>query len=239
MSEPPVRVSHRLHRTDDLYRRGETVTAAATQAGFGTFNRKMAEILHAIALFDAHSLAQRFGARPTAGWMVRALSISNFSAHEYVKVARAMRDFPKLGTAFRDGDITYSKVRLLRPYLTSLDEDELVRMATTMTYPDLEMALLKYREGATAPTRKSSVRVVPRADGTVAMWATFTAAERARLKAALKVGELAWHDVDWEELKGPGGRLSEEKVDRRLCAAGSPPGAPGSACRRGRRWWRA
>ncbi len=198
---------------------------AAIEDGFGTFTRKKAEVLLAISLFDAWNLAIRFGARSTAAWLVRALSLSNLTAHEYVKVARAMATFELLAEAFLAGRTTYSKVRLLLPHLTPGNEAELVELAVTMPYHELELALLRYREETGKPPRQTYVRLEARRDGRVGMWADFNASEGARVMAAMKVGELAWQDVDWDSLGGDNGeihpgRLGAELDRRKRRAAG-------------------
>ena len=186
------------------------------EEGFGTFTRKKAEVLMAIALFDSLNLAARFGSSSTAMWMIRSLSLPNSSAHEYVKVARTLDTFSRLADAFLEGRLNYSKVRLLLPHLTAATEEELVELAVGMTYHELELALLKFRSGDGPRGRKSYVRLKARDDGRIGLWADFNAAEGARVMAALKVGELAWHDVDWDELEGGDGALDEAKVDSEI-----------------------
>ena len=124
-----------------------TDLVSAIVEGFGTFSRKKAEILHAIALFDALGLAPRLGSSSTAMWMIAKLAISHSAAHEYVKVARAMLEFTVMAGAFLEGRTNYSKVRLILPHLTLDDEQELVDLACQMPYHELALALLRFRSG--------------------------------------------------------------------------------------------
>ncbi len=47
-----------------------------------------------------------------------------------VRVARALRDWPRLDTAMRDGDMSYAKTRVLVPHLTNDNVTALVELAT-------------------------------------------------------------------------------------------------------------
>ncbi|SDS35087.1 DUF222 domain-containing protein [Corynebacterium timonense] len=104
MTTPPTTISCESAPAD---------IAAAIEHAFGMVTRRKAHTLWAIALFDANNLASHFGARTTATWLIRTLDIPTSTAHEYVKIARAMHGFPVMAAAFRNGEITYSKARLL------------------------------------------------------------------------------------------------------------------------------
>ncbi|SDS81323.1 HNH endonuclease [Corynebacterium timonense] len=187
--------------------------AHTIEKGFGVFSRRKAQILYAIALFDVLGLAPQFGAQTTALWLVRSIAVPNSTAHEYVRVARAMLRFEVMAQAFLEGRTNYSKVRLILPLLTKDNEAELVELACTMTFHELEIALLQFRQPAKKATRTSYVRLKAAPDGRIKLWADFNAAEGARVMAAMKVGELAWHDVDWASLAGNDGAVDPERID--------------------------
>ncbi|SDS34940.1 HNH endonuclease signature motif containing protein [Corynebacterium timonense] len=107
-------------------------------------------------------------------------------------------------------------------HLDDSNEHELVDLARTLTYSDLQLALLAHRNGAPQPAARSYVRVAPRPNGRLSLWANFSPAEAARLMAALKTGELAWRSVDWSTLTGADGVLDPQ----RLAAAPSMYGQP-------------
>ena len=202
--------------TDDITTATPAELIELITHGFGLFTRQKARLLYAIALFDALNLAPQSGARTTATWLMRGLSIPQSSAHEYVQVARAMLAFPLLRESFLAGNINYSKVRLLLPLITGDNEAELLELAGKLAYSELELALLRYRGGQEGPARESYVRVKSRPAGRVALWANFNAAEGARLMAALKVGEIAWHGTDLKKLRGADGSVDENAVDEEL-----------------------
>ena len=200
-------------RLDDLDEATPSDLVSTIVDGFGTFSRKKAQILHAIALFDALALAPGLGSSSTAMWMIGKLAIPNSTAHEYVKVARAMLQFTLMADAFLAGRTNYSRVRLILPHLTTANEAELVELACTMTYHELELALLRFRSSKEDPRRSSYVRLSTRRDGRVGLWAEFNPAEGARVMAAMKVGELAWYDTELENLVGEDGRVEETRVE--------------------------
>ncbi|WP_115684626.1 HNH endonuclease signature motif containing protein [Corynebacterium senegalense] len=201
---------------DNLNQLAPRQLARRIEEGFGLFTRKKAEILYAIALFDAMGLARRHGASSTAMWMVTTFALPNSTAHEYVKVARTMKQFELLAGAFLEGRTSYSRVRLILPLLERGNEAELVELACTLAYHELELALLRFRERQAAPRRESYVRLKVREDGRVGLWADFNAAEGARVMAAMKVGELAWHASDLQDLVGADGTIDDSLLDAEM-----------------------
>ncbi|MDY5785727.1 HNH endonuclease signature motif containing protein [Corynebacterium sp.] len=192
------------------------------ESGFGLITRNKAKILYAIALVDALRIASQLGARSTAGWLIRNLSVSHSTAHEYVKAGRAMLEFSVMADAFLEGRINYSKVRLMLPYLTEHNEADIVALAEEMRYHELELALLQFRDNPGPRKRESYVRMKARNDGRIGLWADFNAEEGAKLMAAMKVGELAWRDIDLDNLSGEDGLVDPAAVDRELdCHAAS------------------
>ena len=82
---------------------------------FGRMTRQKAALLRDIGIFDKLRLARRLGATTTAQWLIRRLGISKSTAHEYVSIARDLMCYSLLAEAFNEGDVNYSKVRLLLP----------------------------------------------------------------------------------------------------------------------------
>lgn len=196
--------------------------ADAIVASFAGVTRKKAEMLQDIAVFDRLSLARSFGASTTARWLVQRLGISETTAHEYVKVARAMLVFTRMADAFLDGALNYSKVRLLLPVLTADNERELVALAVEMGYHELEITLLSRRNAGEGSPAESYVRLKVREGGRVRLWGDFSPAEGAQVMAALKLGELAYHDVNFDSLeRGPDGRVTDTAVDAAMEKADS------------------
>ncbi|AWB83587.1 HNH endonuclease signature motif containing protein [Corynebacterium liangguodongii] len=160
--------------------------------------RHKARMLSAIGRFDEANMARRLGASTTALWLVQRLGLSETTAHEYVKVARAMLGYPLLAEAFSGGALNYSKARLIAPLLSAETERELVDMAVRLGYHELEVALSKLKRNK-AEGARSYVRVKPREDGRVRLWGDFSAAEGAEIMAALKIGEGAYSQEQGQE----------------------------------------
>ncbi|WP_156806846.1 HNH endonuclease signature motif containing protein [Corynebacterium capitovis] len=165
---------------------------------FGRITRQKAYLLQRIGQFDALGLARRMGASTTAMWLIQRLGVSNTTAHEYVKLARALRLFALLERAFGAGEVSYSKVRLVLPYMTEGNEEELVGMARSMGYHELEIALAgrPRNDDGERERPRSYVRMNTRPDGRVKLWAEFSPSEGAQVMAALKLGEIAYYDTE-------------------------------------------
>lgn len=186
------------------------------EATFGGITRHKARLLYDIGVFDSLRLAPKCGAKTTAGWLIRRLGISQTTAHEYVRVARKLTRHSLLAGAFADGAVNYSKVRLLMPYLAKNDEQLLVDMARDYTYHQLEAELALFErddEDDQAKAKpKSYVRIAERKNGRFGLWADLSPLEGAQVAAALKIGELAYHDVDLQDV------VERDAVDETLDA---------------------
>lgn len=169
---------------------------------FGRMTQQKAALLRDIGIFDKLRLARRLGATTTAQWLIRRLGISKSTAHEYVSIARDLMCYSLLAEVFNEGDVNYSKVRLLLPYLKHNDEAELVELAIKLGYHELEAELAwRQREGEEGESKPSSyVRIAERKNGRFGLWADLSPLEGAKVAAALKIGELSYYDVDLAEV---------------------------------------
>ena len=158
-----------------------------------------ASLLSAIQTFDALELANECGARTTAQFLIRRLGVSSSTAHEYVSVAHRLAPFTYLQEHFSTGAINYSVVRLLLKYLTPENERELVELALRLGYHELEVALAGKQpqdneDGDDDPDYY--LRLHTRKNGDVAFHGNLNAADGAAFIAALKLGEIAYCDLD-------------------------------------------
>lgn len=158
-----------------------------------------ASLLSAIQTFDALELANECGARTTAQFLIRRLGVSASTAHEYVSVAHRLAPFTYLQEQFSTGAINYSVVRLLLKYLTPENERELVELALRLGYHELEVALAGKKpqdneDGNDDPDYY--LRLHTRENGDVAFHGNLNAADGAAFIAALKLGEIAYCDLD-------------------------------------------
>ncbi len=99
------------------------------------------DLLVLIGELDARGTWALRGALSCAAWLADACDVELVTAHNQVRVARAMREFPELSTAMAAGDVSYSKARVLVPHLNAAHVDELVALASTTPAARLRMAI--------------------------------------------------------------------------------------------------
>lgn len=169
------------------------------ESAFRAIAQNKASLLSAIQTFDTLELANECGARTTAQFLIRRLGVSASTAHEYVSVAHRLAPFTYLQEQFSTGAINYSVVRLLLKYLTPENERELVELALRLGYHELEVALAGKQpqdneDGDDDPDYY--LRLHTRKNGDVAFHGNLNAADGAAFIAVLKLGEIAYCDLD-------------------------------------------
>ncbi len=165
------------------------LTTAITTAHRSLTRHKAEFIIH-LTEFDARELG---GSAGTVSWAMRTQDLSRRTAYEYLNVGRKLRGHRLLTDHFLAGDLSYSKVRHLLPYLTAENEEELVRLALAHTLRELE-TLLAGRPRPGGGNRQSKNRLsvtVDKDTGGVRFWGTLDPENGAELLAALKAAELA------------------------------------------------
>lgn len=187
-------------------------------------SRQHARFLLNLAEFDERGLALECGAKSTAAWIVRSFDVADNTAYDYLRVARTAATFQYVADSFQSTRINYSKVRLLGRYLTVDNEIELVLLAESMSYRELERALAgRPRAGDEKDgPRVSRLRIwVDKDTGWIKFAGELGPADGQKLLTALKIGELAsvvdLDDVDPEVL------ASEEKLSEAVSRAEEQP----------------
>lgn len=157
-----------------------------------------AELLSAIQTFDELALAIECGSTTTAHFLMRRLGVSSSTAHEYVSVAHRLRPFRYLHKHFTAAALSYSVVRLLLKYMTTENERELVDLALGMGYHELECALAgkKPQDGEGEDSPQYYLSLHKRDNGDIAFHGNMNAADGAGFIAALKIGEIAYCNLD-------------------------------------------
>ena len=157
-----------------------------------------AELLSAIQTFDELALAIECGSSTTAHFLMRRLGVSSSTAHEYVSVAHRLRPFRYLHKQFSEGVLSYSVVRLLLKYMAPENERELVDLALGMGYHELECALAgkKPQDGEDDDSPQYYLSLHKRDNGDIAFHGNMNAADGAGFIAALKIGEIAYCNLD-------------------------------------------
>ena len=85
------------------------------------------------------------GIRSLAHWLNFKCGIGKLAAREKVRVARALRDLPKIDAAFERGEISYSKVRAMTRAATPENEAFLLEIARHGTADHMERLVRAYR----------------------------------------------------------------------------------------------
>ncbi len=88
------------------------------------------------------------GAESCAHWLAWRLGVDIKTAHEQVRVARALGVSPRIDEAFGRGALSYSKVRAITRVATPKTEARLVDLALRATAPQLDKICRGYRRVA-------------------------------------------------------------------------------------------
>ena len=91
------------------------------------------------------------GIRSLAHWLNFKCGIGKLAAREKVRVARALRDLPKIDAAFERGEVSYSKVRAMTRAATPENEAFLVQFARHGTADHMERLVRAYRQHPAVP----------------------------------------------------------------------------------------
>lgn len=100
-----------------------------------------ANFLELIAELDGRESWRGPGIHSLAHWLSWKAGIAPRTAHEQLRVAKAIRELPAIRTAFREGRLSYSKVRALTRVATPEREQELVNLALSATASQLDRAV--------------------------------------------------------------------------------------------------
>jgi hypothetical protein len=104
------------------------------------------ELLVLVGELDARGTFVRWGALSCAAWLASACDIEAGTAHNQVRVARAMRAFAALDAAMAAGDVSYAKARVLVPCLTEANVDELIGIAESTPASRLGAAIAAWSQ---------------------------------------------------------------------------------------------
>lgn len=103
---------------------GSEVTTLVARLSAGTY-----ELLVSVGEVDARGAYALWGALSCAAWLADVSDVEMVTAHNQVRVARALCAHPALDEAMRTGDVSFAKARVLVPYLDDGNATELVALA--------------------------------------------------------------------------------------------------------------
>ena len=171
---------------------GEQIGRLAGSLAVGTHR-----LITAIGHFDAASGWAAHGALSCGQWLSWKIGMGAGEAREKVRVARALRELPKIDGAFGKGELSYSKVRAISRVATADNEDLLLDIARYTTGQQLERVCRRFR-GVVDETRRELeseenrfVRHHWTDDGRLSISIQLPADEGARVLAALDAAKDA------------------------------------------------
>jgi Domain of unknown function (DUF222) len=104
------------------------------------------QLLESIGEFDAvKAIRWRHDVKSLAHWLSWACSMSPGTAREHVRVACGLRQMPTITTAFREGRLSYSRVRDATRVVGLIDEHKLCQLALTATASQLARMVSGFR----------------------------------------------------------------------------------------------
>ena len=147
-------------------------------------------LLEKIQQFDEQGLYARFHCKSTAHWLNYACGIGLAAGREKVRVARALIELPKIQTTFREGRVSYSKVRALTRFATPANEAVLLNIALHSTASQTERIIRNQRTALRAANADTctdrSLSLIWQADGTLSIQGRLSADGGALLLKALE-----------------------------------------------------
>lgn len=124
----------------NLERLGDEITELAAHIHAATF-----QLLELIRLFDEEHGWAGEGVNSCAHWLNWKCGMNMGAAREKVRVANALPDLPLITAAFREGRVSYSKVRAMTRVATPRNEDYLMSIARHGTANHVERLVSQYR----------------------------------------------------------------------------------------------
>ncbi len=138
---PSVRSYPDPEHFEDMSRLGEEITEMAAHLAAGTCH-----LLELIQIFDEEEGWCFPGIASCANWLNWKCSMSMGTARERVRVARALPALPKILACFRQGKVSYSKVRAMTRVATARNEEVLLNVALHGTASHVETQVRQYRQ---------------------------------------------------------------------------------------------
>ncbi|GAA5173212.1 hypothetical protein GCM10023321_74260 [Pseudonocardia eucalypti] len=142
-----------------------------------------------LAEFDGREAWAGPGLRSCAHWLSWRAGMNLRTAHDQVRVAKALPSLPLITAAFGAGRISYSKVRAITRIATPANERELLDLALAGTASHVERVVRLTRQVQADPDEVAAHRAVSwtwQDDGSLRLSARLTAEQGALLVAALE-----------------------------------------------------
>jgi len=193
---------------------GREITQLVAHLDAGTY-----QLLVMLGEFDEKEEWAVDGIHSCAHWLNIYCGINLGAARERVRVARALPSLPKISEEFREGRVSYSKVRAMTRAATPDNEDFLLDIARYGTASHVEKTVRHYRRyKRIEKLEEENVRFAQRKlnlneddDDTWVIRGRLTAEQGALLKKALDLGV----EQLFQEQKGVPEEVKEHEEDTR------------------------
>ena len=143
-------------RTIKLEEMADGITELVAHLDAGTF-----QLLELICEFDKAEGWAGEGISSCAHWLNWKCGMSLGSGRERVRVARALPALPAISAAFREGRVSYSKVRAMTRVATLENEDALLQIALHGTATHVETQVRLYRKVKRIEARARTLHQYP------------------------------------------------------------------------------
>lgn len=151
-----------------------------------------AALLAHIAEVDARRLYAAAGYPSMHAYCVSELRLSENAAYRRITAARAARRFPALFAMVADGRLHLTAVRLVAPYLTEGNTEELLAAAADLRTPALELLLARrFPPEAGFASRRSFAHLAPLSEPTSAQPVTSGPSNSSELASGRVEGDAA------------------------------------------------
>jgi hypothetical protein len=123
--------------------------------------RSQCVLLELLAEFDAiGGLKHWSGFKSLAHWLSWSCSMTPGVAREHVRVAKALRRMPTVAGLFKEGRLSYSKVREVTRVVDVVDEQRVCELALTATASQLARMISGFRSADGMRINQQSKRTV-------------------------------------------------------------------------------
>ncbi len=153
-----------------------------------------AEMLRFVGEFDAREAWAASGALSCSHWVAWQMALSQPAARDRVRVARALRNLPRLAAELAAGRVSYSQVRVITRVASPEDEltwIELAQKGATAAQLEKVVRGVGKARGAQSPAEKPAARVAWDDDGTLVLTLRISPAEAPGVLAALESAQVA------------------------------------------------
>ena len=200
--------------------------------------RASVALIRSLVEFDTRRLYLREGCSSLFTYCTHVLHLSEGAAYNRIETARAARRYPKVLDALERGDLTLTAIRLLAPYLTAENHDEVLVAARHRSKREIEelIAKLNPRQAAATVVRRLRTAVVkPLSPELYMLQVTLTRETHKKLRRAQALARHTLPLGDVGAILDRALTLLIEHIERRKFArVASPRKGKGEVCAAGR-----